>query len=227
VRLRAFACLLWVAGTAALAPGHAAARADVAPSLTLEVARNPVVGQPTGVTATGTAPSGYSIWMFVDPNSTVCPPDPDARPPGAISVASALPVGESFSVLGLYRPTHTGQQSFCAYLRRSASDAAVAAIEVRTVLEPLLPPTVARHTVVAALRRHGFAERVIGALESRCHRHSRTKFVCRFKARFRGYDLKGHGRVARRGGELSYRFRVTAQGERFLLTQRNEGQLPM
>ena len=120
----------------------------------------------------------------------------------------------------------TGQQSVCAYLRRSSTDAAVAAIEVRKVLVPELASEAARHTVVAALRRHGFAERVVDALRTRCRRRGRTAFACRFKASFSGYELKGHGRVRRLDGELKYSFRVTAQGERFTLTERNEGELP-
>ena len=54
-----------------------------------------------------------------------------------------------------------------------------------------------------------------------CRRRSRSAFGCRFSARFPGYRLKGRGQV-KLGVDLSYRFRVTAQGVRFTLTDDNE-----
>ena len=226
MRVRSLACLAWLACSVALAPSPAAAQETVEPSLTLKVERNLVVRQQLAVTATGTAPFGYSAWIFVVPHSTGCPSDPSGQPEDAVSIASAVSVGEAFSVSGLYRPVSTGPHSFCSYLRRFSTDAAVAAIELRRVLPPLLPSAVARHTVVVALRRHEFAERVVDALESHCKRRGRTSFACRFKASFRGYELTGHGKVRRQGDELTYRFRVTAQDKRFVLTQRNEGEAP-
>jgi hypothetical protein len=225
VRLRSVTCIAWVACSIAVAPSPAVAQ-EVEPSLNLHVERNLVVGEPGAVTATGTASSGYSVWLFVDPRGSACPSDPAAQPARAISIATSAPVGASFAVSGLYTPRRADQDSFCAYLQRSSIDPAAAAIEVRTVLEPLLPSAVAVHTVVVALRRHGFAERVIGALDAKCRRRGRTWFACHFEARFSGYELSGRGRVQRLGGELSYRLRVAAQGERFVLTERNEGELP-
>jgi GNAT superfamily N-acetyltransferase len=226
VRVRSFACLGWLACSLALAPSQAAAQDPAELSLTLSVERNLVVREQLAVTASGTAPQAYSVWIFVVPHSAGCPPDPSGQPEEAVSIASGVTVGESFSVSGLYRPESTGPQSFCAYLRRFSTEPAVAAIELRRVLPPPLSSVVARHTVVVALRRHGFARRVIDALEARCHRRGRTVFGCRFKAGFRGYRLVGHGWARRRGDEFTYRFRVRAQGERFVLTDHNEGNLP-
>jgi hypothetical protein len=229
VRLRAFACLAWLAGAAALAPSQAGAQDPVAPSLTIMVEPNLVVGEQHAVTASGTAPSGYSVWIFVVPQGAGCPPDPSGQPAEAVSIASGVPVGESFSVLGLYRPESTGLQSFCAYLWRSPTDAAVAVITVREVLPPVAPllrEADARRTVELALRRHAFAERVVEALNEHCHRRGPTVFACRFKARFRGYRLAGHGWVRRLDAKVTYRFKVRAQGQRFVLTDGNEGDLP-
>jgi hypothetical protein len=220
------ACLAWLACSLALAPSPAAAQDSVEPSLTLRVDRNLVVREQLAVTATGAAPAGYSVWIFVVPQSSECPSDPSGQPAEAVSIASGVSVGESFSVSGLYRPVTTGRHSFCAYLRSASTQAAVAAVELRRVLPPLLSSAVAHHTVVAALRRHGFAERVVDALDSRCKRRGRTVFACRFKASFRGYELTGRGRVKRPGLNLTYRFRVIAQGKRFVLTERNEGESP-
>jgi hypothetical protein len=224
VRVRSLACLGWVACAMAIAPASAAAQVEVQPALSLEVGRNLIVGQSFTVTAAGTAPVGYLAWLLVDPDGSGCPFDPNAMPARARSMASAVPVSGAFSISGRDRPRSAGELSVCAYLRRSSDDPAVVAVEVRNVLEPALPLAVAERTVVAALRRHGFAERVVRALESDCDRRGRTKFKCRFEARFRGYELSGRGRVSRRGGELAYRFRVTAQGVRFVLTERNEGE---
>jgi hypothetical protein len=232
VRVRWFAyvgwlaCLTAVLSSALWASDAAAQGPSVQPSLTLIVGHNPVVGRTVPVTATGTAASGYSVWIFVDPESTTCPPDPSYQPPGLAVIAPGVAVGESFSVSGLYQPDRTGQQSFCAYLWRSSTDPAVAAIEVRKVLRPPLPAEVARRMVEVGLKRHGFAERVVEALKAHCGRRGRTVFGCRFEARFRGYRLSGHGWVRQLDDEITYRFRVRAQGQRFVLTDHNEGDLP-
>jgi hypothetical protein len=86
---------------------------------------------------------------------------------------------------------------------------------------PRLQASRAERTVVTALKRHGYARRVVKALRTNCHRKSRTTFGCKFSSRFRGYRLKGSGEVKLRA-DLSYRFRVKAQGVRFTLTDKNE-----
>lgn len=94
-------------------------------------------------------------------------------------------------------------------------------VRFRVLRTPRLRAPVAKSTVVAALNRHGFAHRVVKAVRIDCRRRSRYGFGCRFSSRFRGYQLSGRGAV-KLGAGLSYRFRVKAQGVRFLLTDRNE-----
>ena len=85
--------------------------------------------------------------------------------------------------------------------------------------------SVARAAAVTALRRHGFARRVVKAVDPDCKRRRRDRFACAFEVDFQGYHLRGSGQV-RLGVELSYRFRVKAQGVRFTLTDENEGRRP-
>ncbi len=94
------------------------------------------------------------------------------------------------------------------------------------VLRPPLEAGRAERTVATALRRHQFAKRVIANLERSCTRLGRFKFSCRFSSAFPGYSLKGHGPVELRGGRISYRFVVWAQGQRVVLTDENEGRFP-
>jgi hypothetical protein len=86
---------------------------------------------------------------------------------------------------------------------------------------PRLAAGRAERTVVAALRRHGFARRVWKSVRTDCNRRGRAAFGCRFSSRFPGYRLRGKGEVKLRA-RLSYRFRVKAQGVRFTLTDKNE-----
>ena len=51
------------------------------------------------------------------------------------------------------------------------------------------------------------------------------KFSCRFSSSFPGYSLKGRGPVTLER-RISYWFRAKAQGERFVLTDENEGSFP-
>lgn len=96
-----------------------------------------------------------------------------------------------------------------------------AAASFRVQRAPRLRAPVAQRTVVAALRRHGFARRVWRSVRIDCRRRGRAAFTCRFSSRFRGYRLRGRGEVEMRK-RLSYRFRVKAQGVRFTLTDENE-----
>ena len=84
-----------------------------------------------------------------------------------------------------------------------------------------LKESVAERTVVTALQRHGFAKRVVKAVNADCSRRAYSAFSCRFSGSFPGYRLKGRGEVELRA-HLSYRFRVKAQGVRLTLTDRNE-----
>jgi Bacterial Ig-like domain len=90
------------------------------------------------------------------------------------------------------------------------------------VLRPRLKERRARRTVAVALRRHDFSDRVIRELEESCSRRGRFRFFCRFSSTFPGYSLSGRGKVRRRQ-RLSYRFRVRAQGQSFVLKDETEG----
>jgi len=96
-----------------------------------------------------------------------------------------------------------------------------AIVRFKVLRAPRLRASVARRTVAVALRRHGFARRVVESLHVDCRRRGRTAFACRFSSRFSGYRLTGRGQV-RLGSHLSYSFRVTAQGVHFTLTDDNE-----
>ena len=93
------------------------------------------------------------------------------------------------------------------------------------ILRPPLSEHRAQATVATALRRHKFADEVVENLKTSCSRRSRFKFECRFSSAFTGYRLEGRGLVQRRK-QLSYRFRVQAQGQTIMLTDENEGRFP-
>ena len=95
-------------------------------------------------------------------------------------------------------------------------------IEFRVRRTPPLEKRVALKTVRTALKRHGFARRVVKSVEADCKRLSRYQFACRFSTRFPGYKMRGRGKV-RLGDSLSYEFRVKAQGVRLTLSDENEG----
>jgi hypothetical protein len=235
VRVRPAACrasLAW-AGIASialaaawLAPGEAKADVYTQASLDLQIDGKLTVGELVTVTASGTAPPGLAVWAYVDPQGEACPPTAFAQPEGAIVIASGVAVGEQFAISGGYRPDQPGPDSFCAYLGPSVLSPTVTVATAREVLRTPLRAGIARRSVATALERHGFARRVVRALETHCHRRALREFRCRFSARFPGYELSGHGRVRRIDDRLTYRFKVRAQGERFVLTQRNEGHLP-
>jgi hypothetical protein len=210
-------------GVGALQVQSAAAQEGTdAPALAVHVEEKLVVGRLANVIATGTAPETLAVWIFVDPLGRPCPATAAARPSEAITVVSGAPVGGEFSVSDLYRPLSDGTQTFCAYLSEGEATPGAVADAIETVELPPLAAREARHTIEVALRRHGFAMRVIEAVEQRCQRRNRTSFRCRFEAAFRGYSLEGRGKVETAAEGVSYRFRVEAQGARFLLTDENE-----
>lgn len=95
-------------------------------------------------------------------------------------------------------------------------------IEFRVRRAPPLEKRAALKTVRTALKRHGFARRVVRSVEADCKRRGRYQFACRFSTRFPGYQLRGRGKV-KLGESLSYAFRVKAQGVRLTLSDENEG----
>jgi hypothetical protein len=191
-------------------------------ALSLDVDGQLVVGRSATVTASGVAPSPLVLTVFSDPLGRPCPSSAAARPTEAEVLVSGLGVDNSFSVEAEYRPDSPGNKTFCAYLGASEDSPAATATTSRIVRDPFLKASVARHTVPLALRRHGFARRVIHSVKPRCKRRSGQVFRCRFGAHFPGYKLVGRGQVRMNADGVAYRFRVRAQGVRFILTDSNE-----
>ena len=190
-------------------------------SLTLDVPDKLTVGRRITVRVEGTAGAGDEVSAFVDPNGGDCPSEASDEPARAVSLISEDTDQGAFDFDGTYRPGGAGDRTFCAYLGPAADRTAVRAAEDRSVGTRKLRGAVARRTVVTALERHGFARRVVKSIESDCRRRSRNAFKCKFFDRLPGYKLKGRGDVVL-GVDLSYRFRVKAQGVRFTLTDENE-----
>ena len=94
-------------------------------------------------------------------------------------------------------------------------------IKFKVLRKLTLRAPVAHRTVLTALARHDFARRVVRSVDVDCSRRSRIVFACKFSTRFSGYRLKGKGKI-KLGNDLSYRFRVVAQGVHFTLTDENE-----
>lgn len=219
-------CLLCgVALAFAVAPA-ATAEAQGGPygevALSLDVDGPLVVGHRATVTASGVAPSPFVLTVFADPLARPCPASAVGRPTEAEVLISGLGVDNAFSVDADYRPQSPGDLTLCAYLGPSEDMPAATATTSRIVRDPFLKASVARHTVPLALRRHGFARRVIHAVKPRCKRRGRQVFRCRFGADFPGYKLVGRGQVRMNAVGVAYRFRVRAQGVRFILTDSNE-----
>jgi hypothetical protein len=190
--------------------------------LSLDVDGPLVVGHTATVTASGVAPAPFVLTVFADPLARPCPGSAADRPTEAAVLVSGLAVDNAFSVDADYRPQSPGDVTFCAYLGPSEDLPIATATTSRIVRDPFLKASVARHTVPLALRRHGFARRVIHAVKPRCKRLGRQAFRCRFGARFPGYKLEGRGQVRMKPDGVAYRFRVRAQGVRFILTDSNE-----
>jgi hypothetical protein len=140
-------------------------------------------------------------------------------------VIAGLHVEGTFSEQRRMKMKRPGRHVFCGYLSSDQdTPTGISAISLK-VRRPLLKASRARDTVALALRRHGFADRVVASLRKTCERRSRAEFECRCESTFPGYRLSGSGTVAL-SKRLSYRFRVVAQGQAFTLTDENEGRLP-
>jgi hypothetical protein len=163
--------------------------------------------------------------VFLDPKGTTCASSASTQPAQVIPLISEV-LGDGFFRLDVeYRPRSRGGKGFCAYLTPPSGLDELRATEARNVQPKRLRRSVARAAAVRALRRHGFARRVVRAVDPDCERRRRDQFACAFEVDFQGYHLRGSGRV-RLGVELSYRFRVKAQGVRFTLTDENEERRP-
>lgn len=189
--------------------------------LALRVPGELVVGTSAAVLVEGVGDQGDEVTAFVDPNGEGCPASASARPAGAIQLLSEAAVEGAFRVEEDYLPRRPGDSSFCAYLEGASNRPAIKKSEARSVIARRLRASAAERTVSRALERHDFARRVVKSVKRDCRRQSRSTFGCKFSGRFPGYRLKGKGRV-KLGIELTYRFRVKAQGIRLTLTDDNE-----
>jgi hypothetical protein len=195
-------------------------------SLTLQVDEKVVVRRRALIRASGSALTPATLSIFVDPAGRPCPQTAAERPLGAAAIVSSLPVHGDYLAITGYRPIKDGLQAFCAYLGPSEFVPTLTATATRDVSLPPLAEAVARRTVFSALRRHGFAKRVIAAVDRKCRRKSPLEFACAFTAEFSGYSLSGRGRVRLTSDGVAYRFEVEAQGERLVLTDKNEQRGP-
>jgi hypothetical protein len=221
VGLAALACGPTGFGAEALAQGTYATT-----SLTLEVDEKVVVRRRALIRASGSSLSPATLSIFVDPSGRPCPRTAAEQPLGAAAIVSNLPVHGDYLAITGYRPIKDGLQAFCAYLGPSQFAATLTATQTRAVSLPPLAGAVARQTVLSALRRHGFAKRVVAAVDRKCRRKSPREFACAFTAEFTGYSLSGRGRVRLTSDGVAYRFKVEAQDERLVLTDRNEQRGP-
>lgn len=194
-------------------------------SLTLELPDKLRVGTRANLRVAGNAFAGDELTAFVDPRGEECPSAADDEPKRAISLVSRDVDEGAFLIKEEYRPEGAGDRTFCAYLGPSAGIADVRASEERMVSPRRLRRLLARRTVVTALERHGFARRVVKSVQVDCDRRSPSTFRCKFADRLAGYRMRGKGKV-KLGVDLSYAFRVTAQGVRFTLTDENEEPRP-
>jgi hypothetical protein len=194
-------------------------------SLQLSVHPIPEVRKPADIRAQGFTDVAVTLWVYEDPRGGGCAATPAARRFRTRTVIEGLQVEGAFDETRRLKMRNPGLHTFCAYLSPDPNSAwTITAIESR-VRSPLLRARRARATVPAALKRHGFADRVLGNLENRCRRRTRSKFSCRFSSAFPGYSLTGSGSVELRK-RLNYRFTVFAQGRALTLTNENEGHFP-
>lgn len=188
-------------------------------NLVLSIPAKLEVGRRATIQVEGYANAGDELSVFVDPEGQRCPSSASARPARAISLVSGVANEGGFRVKAAYTPARPGDRSFCGYLGVSSDQVAVQASA--EVIVRRLEASVAQRAVVTALKRHGFARRVVKAVQRDCRRRSRNLFACEFSVGFPGYQLMGRGKV-RQDSDLSYRFRVKAQGIRLTLTDENE-----
>jgi hypothetical protein len=176
------------------------------------------------VRAEGFADTPLLLSVYEDLRGQGCSASPAGR--GARTrVLIAERVDGAFDVERRPKMKRPGRRTFCAYLGPDEDTASNALAVGRRVLRPLLKAGRARRTVEAALRRHGFANRVVENLNESCRRRNRSEFECRLSSAFPGFRLNGRGPVELKR-RLSYRFRVVVQGQSFTLTDENEGGLP-
>jgi hypothetical protein len=194
-------------------------------ALELFVSPRPTAFKRATIRASGVAAPPSRLWVYENVRGKTCPTVPAERNGRTRTVIDGVEVGGTFTEKRRPRMKKPGRHAYCAYLGPSEDTAYMASFTTRKVRKPLLTAGRARRTVATALRRHGFADRVVANLEETCSRRSRSEFQCRFASAFPGYFLRGLGSVELRK-RLSYRFQVSIRGRSFELTDENEGGLP-
>ena len=215
------------ASTVGLGPQPRGAQDEYAESLGLFVSRRPQQFKRATVRAEGVADPALTLrlWVYEDRRGRPCPATLADRKLHTRTLIGGLPVDGAFSEQRRPRMKDPGRHTFCAYLGPDEDTADTTSFVSRKVRRPLLRAGRARRTVLAALRRHAFANRVIENLEQNCSRRSRSKFECRFSSSFPGYSLTGRGPVVLKR-RLSYRFQASVRGRSLVLTDENEGRFP-
>jgi hypothetical protein len=213
--------------TAFSAPTDLVIAAPASPQRVLElfVSRRLTAFKRATIRASGIAAPPVRLWVYENVRGKTCPAVPAERSGRTRAVIDGLEVGGAFTEKRRPKMKKPGRHAFCAYLGPNEDTAHATSFTTRRVRKPLLTARRAERTVATALRRHGFASRVVANLEESCARRNRSEFQCRFASAFPGYLLRGLGSVERRK-RLSYRFKVSIHGRSIVLTDENEGRLP-
>jgi hypothetical protein len=165
----------------------------------------------------GVALPPLRLWVYENLRGTDCAGSPAERRRRTRMLIDGVSVEGDFDEQRRPRMKNPGRHAFCAYLGPDEDTATMTSFATRKVRKPLLKASRAQKAVATALRRHGFADRVVAQLQETCVRRNRSAFDCRFSSVFTGYRLTGAGSVALKR-RLSYRFQVFAQGRSFVLT---------
>jgi hypothetical protein len=212
--------------TATSAPTDPVAAAqNVERSLGLFVPQRPQAYKRATIRVQGIAVPPLRLWVYENLRGEACPATPAERKRRSRAVIEGLPVEGDFNEQRRPRMKKPGRHAYCAYLGPDEGTATITSFTTRKVRKPLLRAGRARGTVVTALRRHNFANRVIENLQQSCGRRSRSEFECRFSSAFPGYSLTGRGSVELKR-QVSYRFQVSVHGRSLALTDENEGSFP-
>jgi hypothetical protein len=194
-------------------------------SLGLFVSRRPQAYKRATVRAEGFADPPLELWVYENLRGKACSATAAERTRRTRMVITGLPVDGAFREIRRPRMKKPGRHAYCAYLGPDEGTATITSFTTRKVRKPLLRAGRARGTVVTALRRHNFANRVIENLQQSCGRRSRSEFECRFSSAFPGYSLTGRGSVELKR-QVSYRFQASVRGRSLALTDENEGSFP-
>ena len=226
IRLRVTASNTGGTETASSAPTDPVVAAqNVQRSLGLFVPQRPRAYRRATIRVQGIAVPPLRLWVYENLRGKACPATPSERKRRSRTLIAGLPVDGDFNEQRRPRMKKPGRHAYCAYLGPDAYTATITSFATRKIRKPLLRAGRARGTVVTALRRHNFADRVVANLEQSCRRRSRSEFECRFSSAFPGYRLTARGSVELKR-KVSYRFQVSVHGRSLVLTDENEGSFP-